>query len=40
MEMGIIFHGSFFELIDDAGGILVVVGVEVLMKLGDVLFDL
>ena len=40
VEMGIIFHGSFFELIDDAGGILMVVGVEVLVKLGDVLFDL
>ena len=40
VEVGVIFHGGLFELVDDAGGVLVVVGVEVLVELGDVLLNL
>ena len=35
----IVLHYSLFELRDDSGGILVIVGVEVLMQLIDILFD-
>ena len=40
MKMRIIFHGSFFEFVDDGGGVDVIIDAEVLVKLVDILFDL
>jgi len=38
--MRVVFHRRLFKFIDDAGRILMVIGVEVLMQLTYVLLDL